>query len=154
NSYGATALSFAADKGHLEVVKLLLKHKANPNVKDTFYKATPLFWAVYRGHTDIAKALLDGGAEAGDDALVIAASEGHAAIVRAIIDKAKPKEESLTQALAATPAKHTAVIELLTKAGAKPPPKIDPAVERELAPYAGTYRSEAGTELKIAISEG
>ena len=24
NSYGATALSFAADKGHLEVVKLLL----------------------------------------------------------------------------------------------------------------------------------
>ena len=31
--YGATALSFAADRGHLEIVKLLLKNKADANVK-------------------------------------------------------------------------------------------------------------------------
>src|SRR6266702_5988082 len=44
--YGATALSYAADKGHLEVVKLLLANKANVNTKDTFYKETPLGWAI------------------------------------------------------------------------------------------------------------
>ncbi len=29
-AYGATALHYACDRGHLDVVKLLLKHKANP----------------------------------------------------------------------------------------------------------------------------
>src|SRR5207237_498649 len=31
--YGATALSFAADKGHAEIVKLLIASKANVNSK-------------------------------------------------------------------------------------------------------------------------
>ena len=39
-AYGATALHFAADKGNVEVTKLLLKRKADPNAADTFYGAT------------------------------------------------------------------------------------------------------------------
>src|SRR5206468_12230693 len=35
SAYGATALHFACDKGQVEVVKLLLKHKADGNAKDT-----------------------------------------------------------------------------------------------------------------------
>ena len=62
NSYGATALTFAADKGHLAVTKLLLQNKADVNVQDTFYKATPLDWAVMRKHVDIVKALVAAGA--------------------------------------------------------------------------------------------
>src|SRR5215467_14021541 len=43
--YGATALSYACDKGHLEVVKLLIERGADPNVRDTFYGEVPLGWA-------------------------------------------------------------------------------------------------------------
>src|SRR5260370_35946339 len=53
--YGATALSFAADKGHLAVVQLLIKNKANVNTKDSFYNATPLTWATMREHVEIIK---------------------------------------------------------------------------------------------------
>src|SRR5437879_6440132 len=44
--YGATVLFYACERGHLDVVKLLLERGADVNVKDTFYGATPLTWAV------------------------------------------------------------------------------------------------------------
>lgn len=61
--YGATALSFAADRGHLEVVKFLLSKNADPNVKDTFYGATPMDWASSGGHYEIMKVLVLGGCD-------------------------------------------------------------------------------------------
>jgi outer membrane protein assembly factor BamB len=157
NSYGATALSFAADKGHLEVVKLLLRHKADVNVKDSFYKSTPLNWAISRGHVEIAKALVEAGAEGADAALRRAAATGDARLVAAILEAAKVNdkaltEEALTKALAATQDKDAAVAELLTKAGAKPSPKTEAAVERTaLAAFAGTYRDDEAVELKFAL---
>jgi outer membrane protein assembly factor BamB len=154
NSYGATALSFAADKGHLEIVKLLLQNKADVNAKDTFYKFSSLDRAVSRGYGDIVKALIEAGAAGADDALLSAAATGNVKLVQAILDTAKLKEEALTKALAATPAKYSAVVELLKKAGAKPVAKTEVAVDRDLlAAYAGTYRSDAA-ELKIMVEDG
>jgi outer membrane protein assembly factor BamB len=155
NAYGATALSSAADKGHLAIVKLLMDHKADVNVKDTFYKSSPLDWAIMRGHVDIVKVLVAAGASGADDSLQSAAAGGRIEIVRAILENAKLKDETLTKALAATPAKHTAIAELLTKAGAKSLKKTEVAVERDLlASYAGTYRSDRDLEIKIAIADG
>src|SRR5262249_4872651 len=155
NPYGATALSFAADKGHLEVVKLLLQHKADVNARDTFYKATPLDRAVMRGHAPIIQALVEAGAEGTETALLSAVARGDTNLVRVILDKGKLKPESLTKALAATPARHSSVVELLKKAGAKPKPadpktevKVDPVL---LAAYAGTYRRviRAGPKFEL-----
>src|SRR5260370_42106549 len=61
--YGATALHYAADKGHAEVVKILLKHKANVNAKDTFYTATPITWAQMHENWEIVKLLVESGAD-------------------------------------------------------------------------------------------
>lgn len=142
NEYGATALSFAADKGHVEVVRVLLRHKADVNIKDTFYKATPLTWAVMRNHAAVVKLLVEAGAEGADSTLRTSAAAGRIELVQAILDAKKLSEEALTQALAATPAKHAAVVELLTKAGAKPPAKTEPKKDSD-APKAETPKEPA-----------
>jgi outer membrane protein assembly factor BamB len=155
SAYGVTALAFAADRGHVEVVKLLIAHKADVNARDRFYMATPLTWALSRGHADVIKALIQAGAQGADQALTSAASTGQASIVRAVLETGKVKPAALSKALAATPADQTEVVELLKKAGAKPP--AAPAVVLDaatLAGYAGTYRAEQGVEVTIAAEGG
>ncbi len=58
NKYNCTALHYAADNGHLEIVKLLIANDADVNAKDnTGY--TPLHWAAMHGHLDIVKFLVE-----------------------------------------------------------------------------------------------
>ena len=154
--YGATALSYASDKGHLEVVKLLLERKANVNVKDTFYGATPIIWAAQKGYAKIVEALLDAGAEGKEDALAIGASGGHLELVRMLLAKGGFKAETLTDALAAaTQGKHTEIADVLTKAGAVPPPKADFQVDAEtLKTYVGTYKPPSGNDFTVALKDG
>ena len=154
--YGATALSYASDKGHLEVVKVLLAHKADPNVKDTFYNATPIVWAAQKGHTEIVRALLDSGAEGKDDALEIGAGSGYTEMVKMVLEKGGLKAETLTNSLAAaTRNKSTEIVELLTKAGAVPPPKADFQVDAAtLQSYVGAYKPETGSDVNISLKDG
>ena len=63
SSYGATALFFACDRGHEEVVNYLLEQGANPNVKDTFYKATPVTWSMMGENKNIPLSLIKYGGE-------------------------------------------------------------------------------------------
>src|ERR687896_2595045 len=53
--YDATALMFAADKGHLDVVRLLVERGADLNVQDSFYKTRALDWALSNDHFDVAQ---------------------------------------------------------------------------------------------------
>ncbi len=156
SAYGATALSFGAEKGHLEVVKLVLQHKADVNTKDTFYKVSPLDWAVTRSHVEITKALLAAGATGGDAALQTAASLGRVELVRAVLDSTKLKEEALTKALAAAPASATAIRDLLKKAGARPAaPTTETVVDSKLlATYAGSYFHDSLGEVKVVAESG
>ena len=48
--HGQTALYFAAEKGRLEVVRLLVERGANVNARDTFFKVSPLGLALGNGH--------------------------------------------------------------------------------------------------------
>src|SRR5262245_33926039 len=80
--YNRTALSFAADRGHVEVVKLLIERGADLNVKDTFYNATALTWAINPAqgrtpkHDEVVRVLLQHGAQGKEEALKAAAARG------------------------------------------------------------------------------
>ena len=56
--YGDTALSIAADQGHLEVTKLLLESGADPNLSHNKSKTTPLMYACGSDRVSCIKELL------------------------------------------------------------------------------------------------
>lgn len=154
SEYGATALSFAADKGHLEIVKLLLSRGAAIDVTDTFYQSTPITWAVYNGRADVVKALVEAGADA-SGAMGMAIERDKPDVVRVLLDSGKLKPEMMSGNLAvAKTAGKTEVVKMLEAAGVKPPPpataKIDPAI---LATYAGRYESDQ-FHLEMSVADG
>jgi hypothetical protein len=153
--YDRTALSFAADRGHADIVTLLLDRGANVNAADTFYKATPLVWAVQNEHVDVVKILLTRGASGVGDVLGTGIEKQNAALVEAALAAtAKLTADDLAYAVEQADKKGLAEIAArLRKAGAVPPPKadfkVDPAV---LARYAGTYKESAGEGQTITLS--
>ncbi len=154
SEYGATALSFAADKGHLDLVKFLISHGAEVDVTDTFYQSTPIIWAAYNGRAEVVRVLVEAGADA-SGALGMAVERDKLEVVRALLDSGKLKPEALPGTLAAAKASgKTEVVKLLEAAGVKPPPpanaKIDPAI---LASYAGRYENDQFF-LVLSVADG
>jgi ankyrin repeat protein len=60
-TYRGTPLQYAAARGHVDVVKLLVQYDAKVDAVDT-HGRTPLMWAAQHGHYDVVAALLDAGA--------------------------------------------------------------------------------------------
>jgi hypothetical protein len=158
--YEATALSYACDRGHLDVVKLLLERGAEVNVEDTFYHATPLTWAVNPAmgrkpqHAEIVGLLLKRGAKGKDNALMGAVGAKDVEMTKTVLATGGLSESTLSDALeSATRGGSKDVAALLEQAGAKPfvEFKID---EADLAKYAGTYRNMSGVEVVLAIVDG
>jgi ankyrin repeat protein/uncharacterized glyoxalase superfamily protein PhnB len=58
-----TGLHSAAKGGHLDVVRLLLGHGADPNAREEGDNTYPLHWAAAAGHVDVVRALLDAGGD-------------------------------------------------------------------------------------------
>jgi ankyrin repeat protein len=156
--YNATALFYACDHGHVEVVKVLLDHGADMAVKDTFYGFTPLMLATSPAqkkkpeHSEIAKLLIMKGAPGKEQALSAAIQSGDGSLAKVILDSGGIPPANLTDALEiAKAATKPEMVTLLEQAGAKPYEdfKIDPAM---LARFPGTYKSAAGTELTIVAA--
>ncbi len=151
--YGQTPLFKAAERGHAEVVKVLLERGASVNLRDTFYGATPMTWALDKGHVAVVRALLEKGAEEVGDVLMNGVSNKKMEFVTAALDTKRATPEQLTAALAAAEARKESpeIVEMLKKAGAQPPFEVDAAT---LQSYAGKYKNEQGTEVNVAITDG
>jgi ankyrin repeat protein len=156
--YDRTALSFAADRGDVEIVKLLLERGADVNAKDTFYGATPLTWAASNGHVEVARLLLARGGTGADDVLSTGIRKRNPELVEAAIASGKLSADDLSFGLEeAEKASASDVAALLRKAGAVPPPKADFNVDpTTLASYAGRYREAAGSKdlLELSVADG
>ncbi|HEX5223390.1 MAG TPA: ankyrin repeat domain-containing protein [Verrucomicrobiae bacterium] len=130
----ATALKYAAQKGHLDAVKLLLASGANVDEKfggsfDPGQK-TALMYAAKAGHLEIAQTLIAAGAaptardQRGKTLLHYAAEGGHAGMIDLLMKhslKVETKTKDGTSPLMAAAATgHADAITALVKAGADP----------------------------------
>ena len=79
--YGATALMFAADKGHVEIMKLLLARGADVNAQDSFYKMRAIDMATMNNHGGAVTLLLEKGSKGAPGVLSQAIQRGDAALV-------------------------------------------------------------------------
>jgi predicted LPLAT superfamily acyltransferase len=156
--YGATALSFASDRGSLEVVKVLIEHGADVNVKDTFYQATPLVWAISRNHAGIVTLLLDKGAKDQETALMMAAGDGSDDLVKVLASRQGLKPEHYNKAIqAAVKSENLETARVIIAAippsqlQAKNPAKLDAA---KLKTYSGAYKGAKSIAYVFAVNNG
>jgi hypothetical protein len=161
--YDQTPLFKAAERGDAEIVRILLEHKADPNLRDTFYGATPLTWALDKGHTEVVRALVDSGSKGTEDVLVAGARAGNTELVRMVLAKGNVPAPLLTRVLTVATIRHGAekdealkarraeIVSMLKGAGAQPPFQVDAAV---LKSYEGSYKAESGQgqELKVFVN--
>ena len=148
--YGATALSFAADRGHVEIVQYLISQKANPNVKDRFYGATPMDWASSHGHYEIMKVLVKGGASNISPAFTKSITKNDIDFVKDLADNRfvtyRTAKSNLHLANRRAFQAAVEILEPLVK-------KLEPAVsvsEDDARKYSGSYRLDANTRIKIS----
>ncbi len=93
DSYGRTPLLWAAERGHANVVKLLLEQGAELNPVDSECGQTPLSWAAENVHHVVVQLLLEAGADIdargegyGASALHLAARIGNKAMVCQLLE--------------------------------------------------------------------
>jgi hypothetical protein len=150
--YDRMPLSFACDRGNIDVVRALLDAGADVRAADSFYSATAMDWALNKGHIEIVKLLLDRGAANSEQILMTGVNQNNAELVKASLAKGGLPPDSLTAALArATRTNKPEIGDLLRSQGAKPPPQLDAAM---LDKYAGTWRPATGSEITLVHKDG
>ena len=124
---GRTPLSWAAEKGHEAVVRLLIKRgDVDINTQDKSGK-TPLSWAAAKGHEVVVRLLIERGDvdintqdEYKQTPLTLAAEQGHEAVVRLLVERDDVDINTLdpleqTPLLWAAMKGHEAVVRLLVE---------------------------------------
>jgi hypothetical protein len=157
--YDMTALIFAADKGHLDAVKLLVARGADVNARDTFYRNRALDMALTNGHVDVVVFLLQSKSAGADAALGAGVRLNNAALVSAALATDIGSSVIQNALAAANKQKRTDLIPILQAAldrrasvADAAPFQVDPAT---LAQYAARYRDASnGMEVSVALREG
>ncbi|MDQ3068294.1 MAG: ankyrin repeat domain-containing protein, partial [Acidobacteriota bacterium] len=156
--YQQTALMFAAEKGHLAIVELLVSKGANVNQKDSFYGMTPIGTALQGGHADVARVLVEKGSDNANAVLSLGIRLKNAPLVTAALASPKLDTAALGGAVtAAELAGDAAIIAMVKDAAAKAPPAAAPSYvvpPALMQTYAGSYRSEDQSMTAIVTIQG
>jgi uncharacterized protein len=126
---GITALMYASEQGHSNVVEFLLKNGANPSLQEPGAGMTALMVSSAEGHVEVVRLLLQAKADVnakdsnlGATALLGAAEYGHIDVIKALIEagadvNAKSKLNRTALMLSAVNG-HTSTVNALLAAGA------------------------------------
>jgi outer membrane protein assembly factor BamB len=154
NEYGVTALWIAAGKDKFDVVECLVGHGADVNARDDIWYQTPLSAAVGASRLEAVRLLIKSGAKDTDAALLAAVASGNSAIVEAVLEQKKPGQEVLDTALYLVPLLSTKKLsDALVAAGAEPLPKVSDEDRKPWQKLVGTYESDGGQKLIIAVKD-
>ena len=101
--HGRTAMWYAARKGYLDIVQLLVEQGADMEMDESNYKeGTPLWIASHRGHLDLVRYLVEQGAgknsrggEYGDTCLGTAAYKGFLPVVSYLVEQGSDIEKGI-----------------------------------------------------------
>ncbi|CAK8990518.1 unnamed protein product [Durusdinium trenchii] len=125
-AFNATPIHIAANRGHLEVVRLLLEAGADKDAVRTD-GATALFIAAKNGHLEVVRLMLEAGADKdavqteGPTALFIAAQKGHFQAVQLLLEAGADKDavhgKRATALYIAAQEGYLEVVRLLLEAG-------------------------------------
>ena len=152
--YDSTPLFFAADRGHVEVARLLIERGADLNVKDNFYNATALGLAMSKKHTAVVALFAEKGADV-SEALSQSVQGGDQALFDLLLDKGKLTQAALDEALLIATAMPTEKNAPMAKAlEAKGARALNYAVDGPtLKSYEGKY-AEGDSNLTFQVKEG
>lgn len=154
DAYGTTALSAAAAKGHLEVVRFLLASGADPDRKESFYGIQPLSWALFNAHFEIARLLLAAGAADREEALQAAVEAKDTELARAAVE-AGPIHQSTLTALRSTEGLPPALAQLLADAESRPDPLPPIYSPKELEAFTGRFEGVSSDVIvDVEIRDG
>ena len=151
NRYGATALFFAAERGHLDAVRLLVGAGAALNIEDRFYQMTALSRAAGSGHREVVLFLLARGSAGAGGLLVRAARDADTELLRAVLDNGNFDEDALAGAREAAGSEDTRALLRGRTARAAAVPELTEAARQQLA---GRYWNETSERGVVVTATG
>jgi outer membrane protein assembly factor BamB len=153
NLEGVTPLLYAAEKGHLEMVRLLLARGANVNARDQFFGGSAMSSALGGGHLEVATFLLTQGSEDATAVLAEGIERDDIALARAALATGKVGRLDLQRARREAEGKSAELKTLLAAAPLPPATRDSLSLPTEaLKKYVGRYRGEK-SEITVEVRE-